>query len=110
MGERAGRKSSHRRHRAGDGPDRERLSDRPRPTDRAYVTTLSAVVALCSSTRPRVFGVRVTGDQVGCRRNLLKSARSSSDGSKTPLGWSGPSDDRESAGSVWSWKIAWRFR
>src|SRR2546426_1588644 len=42
--------------------------------------------------------------------NLLNRARSSSDGSQTPLGWEWTVPTTEkSAGSVWSWKIAWRF-
>src|SRR2546428_676804 len=42
--------------------------------------------------------------------NLLNRARSSSDGSQTPLGWEWTVPTTEkSAGSGWSWKIAWRF-
>src|SRR5207237_8563279 len=40
--------------------------------------------------------------------NLLNRARSSSDGSYTPLGWEWTVPTTEkSAGRVWSWKIAW---
>src|SRR5207237_426214 len=95
-------------HRAGYRPNRGGLPRRPGRRARRYGMTRRVVLCPLFVHAAHVSSSYGYPTMRWIPPNLLNRARSSSDGSYTPLGWEWTVPTTEkSAGRVWSWKIAW---